>query len=107
MKEAIMSLHSLPKMPNKLVNSPLQLMSFHERVPSVEQAPKLELKPLPIHFKYVCLGEVETLPVIIANDLTEVQEEKLLRILKQDNDWVDVGGHKRDQSFNLYAPNFT
>ena len=84
MKEAIMSLHSLPEMPNNFVNSPLKLTSFHERVlPSVEQAPKLELKPLPKHLKYVYLGEDENLPVIIANNLTEVQEEKLLRVLKE------------------------
>ena len=29
------------------------------------------------------LGEDETLPVIIANDLTKVREEKLLRVLKE------------------------
>ena len=32
MKEVIMSLHSLLKMPSTLVNSPLQLPSPHERV---------------------------------------------------------------------------
>jgi hypothetical protein len=43
-----MSLYSLFQMPNRLVNSPSQLSNSHERVlPSVEQAPKLELKFLP------------------------------------------------------------
>ena len=79
-----MSLHSLFQMPNRLVNSLLQLLNSHERVlPSVEQALKLELKSLPTHWKYLYLGEDETLPVIIANNLTKVREEKLLRVLKE------------------------
>ncbi|CAL9001063.1 unnamed protein product [Prunus brigantina] len=36
-------------------------------VPSIVKPPKLELKPLPQHLKYVYLGEIETLPVIIAS----------------------------------------
>jgi hypothetical protein len=66
MKESIMSLHALLKMPNKLVKSPLQLSNSYERVlPSVEQALKLELKSLSKHLKYVYLEEDETLSVII------------------------------------------
>jgi len=66
MKESIMSLHALLKMPNKLVKSPLQLSNSYERVlPSVEQALKLELKSLSKHLKYVYLEEDETLPMII------------------------------------------
>jgi len=43
-----MSLYSLFQMPNRLVNSPLQLPNSHEMVlPSIEQTPKLELKSLP------------------------------------------------------------
>nr|XP_027120589.1 uncharacterized protein LOC113737579 [Coffea arabica] len=56
--EAIMSLHSLP-------------------------TPELELKELPKHLKYAYLEDHNTLPVIIANDLTEVQQEKLLRVLRE------------------------
>ncbi|XP_027166451.1 uncharacterized protein LOC113766458 [Coffea eugenioides] len=56
--ESIMSLHSLP-------------------------APELELKELPKHLKYAYLEDHNTLPVIIANDLTEVQQEKLLRVLRE------------------------
>ena len=83
-KETIMSLYSLFQMSNRLVNSPLQLPNSHEKVLlSVEQAPKLELKSLPKHLKYVYLGEGETLSVIIANDLTATREEKLLRVLRE------------------------
>ena len=45
-------------------------------------APKLELKTLPDHLKYVFLGENETLPVIIASNLSSLQEEKLIQVLK-------------------------
>ncbi|XP_075077572.1 uncharacterized protein LOC107809821 [Nicotiana tabacum] len=51
--------------------------------PSVEEAPKLELKPLPSHLHYAYLGSSETLPVIISADLSELQEEKLLRVLRE------------------------
>ncbi|XP_073290115.1 uncharacterized protein [Primulina huaijiensis] len=49
---------------------------------SLEEPPKLELKPLPPHLKYVYLGEINTLPVIISSSLTDVMEEKLLEVLK-------------------------
>ena len=51
-------------------------------VPSVEQPPKIEQKPLPIHLKYAYLGIASTLPVIILASLTELEEEKLLRVLR-------------------------
>ena len=51
-------------------------------VPSTDKAPTLELKQLPMHLKYVFLGNDSTLPVIISADLTPVEEEKLLRILR-------------------------
>jgi len=40
------------------------------------------LKALPSHLKYVYLGENEALPVIIASQLTEEQEENLLVVLR-------------------------
>ncbi|XP_070004172.1 uncharacterized protein [Nicotiana sylvestris] len=50
---------------------------------SIEEAPKLELKPLPSHLHYAYLGSSDTLPVIISSDLSELQEEKLLRGLRE------------------------
>ena len=47
-------------------------------VPSVEQPPKMEQKPLPSHLKYAYLGVASTLPVIISASLTKLEEEKLL-----------------------------
>ena len=51
-------------------------------VPSIEQPPKMEQKPLPSHLKYAYLGVESTLPVIISSSLTEMEEEKLLRVLR-------------------------
>ncbi|KAH9669232.1 hypothetical protein KPL70_021706 [Citrus sinensis] len=45
-------------------------------------APKIELKPLPSHLKYMFLGDGETLPVIISSKLSTLEEEKLIRVLK-------------------------
>ena len=51
-------------------------------VPSVERPPQLEQKPLPGHLRYAYLRESSTLPVIILASLTAVEEEKLLRVLR-------------------------
>ena len=51
-------------------------------VPSVEQPPKMEQKPLPSHLKYAYLGNASTLPVIISASLTTIDEDKLLRVLR-------------------------
>ena len=47
-------------------------------VPSIEQPPKIEQKPLPSHLKYAYLGNASTLPVIISASLTAIEEDKLL-----------------------------
>ena len=51
-------------------------------VPSVEQPPKMEQKPLPSHLKYAYLGTTSTLPVIISASLTGIEEDKLVRVLR-------------------------
>ena len=51
-------------------------------VPSIKQPPKMEQKPLPSHLKYAYLGVESTLPVIISSSLTAMEEEKLLRVLR-------------------------
>ncbi|RDY13883.1 hypothetical protein CR513_01132, partial [Mucuna pruriens] len=45
--------------------------------------PPMELKPLPNHLKYAYLGSKQQLPVIIANNLHQEQEDKLLEVLRQ------------------------
>ncbi|XP_049399831.1 uncharacterized protein LOC125863901 [Solanum stenotomum] len=49
----------------------------------VEEAPKLELKALPLHLRYVFLGKDDTLLVIIAKNLNGRQEECLISVLKR------------------------
>ncbi|XP_043710444.1 uncharacterized protein LOC122659396 [Telopea speciosissima] len=50
---------------------------------SIESPPVLELKPLPDLLKYAFLGSNETLPIIIASNLTSDQTSKLLGVLKE------------------------
>ncbi|KAJ9543783.1 hypothetical protein OSB04_023490 [Centaurea solstitialis] len=52
-------------------------------LPSVEQPPDLELKPLPSHLKYAYLAEDDKLPVIISSKLSEDQEQQLINLLKK------------------------
>ncbi|KAJ9535161.1 hypothetical protein OSB04_un001760 [Centaurea solstitialis] len=62
----------------------IDLPSSHTRLlPSVEQAPELELKPLPDHLKYAYLGDKETLPVIISATLSPKEESELVEVLKE------------------------
>ena len=56
--------------------------SVNKSIPSIEKAPQLEQKQLPKHLQYAYLGKSSTLPVIISASLTEAQEEKLLRVLR-------------------------
>ncbi|XP_073137280.1 uncharacterized protein [Henckelia pumila] len=51
--------------------------------PSIEEPPTVELKPLPIHLKYMFLGENDKLPVIISSSLTGEMEDKLMEVLKK------------------------
>ena len=45
--------------------------------PNEEEAPELELKPLPEELKYVYLGEQQIYPVVISSQLMHDQEDKL------------------------------
>ena len=58
-------------------------------VPSVEQPPKMEQNPLPSHLRYAYLGNASTLPVIISASLTVIEEDKLLRVLRDHKDALD------------------
>lgn len=52
-------------------------------LPSIMQAPELELRPHSLHLKYISLGKKETLPVIIVGDLSKDEEHKLVQVLKK------------------------
>ncbi|XP_010246599.1 PREDICTED: uncharacterized protein LOC104589861 [Nelumbo nucifera] len=64
-----------PILEQKVTNSNIPSSFSHKKLlPSILQAPKLELKTLPDHLKYPYLGNKETLLVIIAKGLTDDQE---------------------------------
>ncbi|XP_060182452.1 uncharacterized protein LOC132612136 [Lycium barbarum] len=49
---------------------------------SIEEPPNLELKPLSAHLKYAFLGEGDTLPMILAAELTAEEVSICLEVLK-------------------------
>ena len=63
--------------------SSLEMENLSLTPPPIEPPPSLELKTLPKHLKYAYLGEQETLPVIVASNLTNRQEEDLLATLRR------------------------
>ncbi|CAN6583762.1 unnamed protein product [Malus baccata var. baccata] len=81
--EFVVALESLPKHGGKSPNFDSIPISTNKLLPSIIQAPILDLKPLPSHVKYIFLGENETLPAIISSSLTAQEEEKLVRVLKE------------------------
>ncbi|XP_044486310.1 uncharacterized protein LOC123211569 [Mangifera indica] len=61
-------------------------IDLQEAVATLNESSELrqqELKPLPSHLKYVFLGDRGTLPIIISNKLTTMQEEKLVQVFKE------------------------
>jgi hypothetical protein len=51
--------------------------------PEEPQVPKVDLKPLPKGLKYEILGPVKTYPVIVSDELSPEENEKLLILLKK------------------------
>ncbi|XP_051129732.1 uncharacterized protein LOC127250472 [Andrographis paniculata] len=84
LEEMILALQYLPHEPLRyvVVNSVLA-KSDKGLLPSVVQAPALEMKSLSSNLKYVFLGVGKTLPVIISAAVSPSQEEKLIRILRE------------------------
>ncbi|CAN6566247.1 unnamed protein product [Malus baccata var. baccata] len=81
--QTVASLESLSPIRGKCSSYFISLPTSNEKtLPSVIQAPKLELKLIPNHLKYAFFGEDETLPVIISSQLTAEEGEKLIRVLK-------------------------
>lgn len=52
-------------------------------MPSIEEAPKFNLNPLPSPFHYAYLGAYETLHVVVSSELSDLHEEKLLRVIRE------------------------
>ncbi|XP_071906718.1 uncharacterized protein [Coffea arabica] len=80
---AVGALHSLPPISPRYELTSLFIPETQAKLlPSIVQAPELELKPLPKHLKYAFLGNNETLPVIISAHLSQRQEDSLVRLLR-------------------------
>ncbi|CAN6542031.1 unnamed protein product [Malus baccata var. baccata] len=81
--QTVASLESLSPIRGKCSSYFISLPNSNEKtLPSVIQAPTLELKPIPKHLKYAFLGEDEALPVIISSQLSTKEGEKLIWVLK-------------------------
>ena len=63
--------------------------SLSRLTPSIEKPPIVEEKKLLNNLRYAFLGEELTLPVIILSSLYDVEEEKLLKILKEQKKKLD------------------
>ena len=61
-------------------NLPVQILGDH---PPPKGDPVFELKPLPDNLKYAYLDEKKIYPVIISANLSEKEEERLLKTLKK------------------------
>jgi hypothetical protein len=76
-----LDLDKLLEQADAMLTTPLVSSEKEETI--VPNPPKKELKPLPENLKYKFLGPAESLPVIIASDLVDAQEEKLLDVLRE------------------------
>jgi hypothetical protein len=77
-----LDLHKLMEQVDALLET-APLVSKEKEETVVPNSLKKELKPLPDNLKYKFLGPAESLPVIIASDLIDAQEEKLLGVLRK------------------------
>ncbi|RDX70206.1 Retrovirus-related Pol polyprotein from transposon 17.6, partial [Mucuna pruriens] len=77
-KAKIMSAHLVPSQDQVGQSDPSPVTEKSPLLP-----PPMELKPLPSHLKYAYLDREQQLPVIIANNLHQEQEDKLLEVLRQ------------------------
>nr|GEW00712.1 reverse transcriptase domain-containing protein [Tanacetum cinerariifolium] len=68
--------------PFQLPPMDLKLAEESKAKSSVEEPPKLELKELPSHLEYASLEDSNKLPVIIAKNLKDVENEALINVLK-------------------------
>ncbi|KAL5580373.1 hypothetical protein UlMin_012815 [Ulmus minor] len=82
--ECINNLDALPifEGPKSLKFRELGVLNVNT-ISSIKKPPKLELKELPSHLRYAFLEESLYFPVIINSSLNDLEEEKLLRVLRE------------------------
>ncbi|XP_076888397.1 uncharacterized protein LOC143538819 [Bidens hawaiensis] len=95
LEDELIELVSLMDTQFRYETTKLQLQVTQQKLlPSIVQALDLELKTPPNHLKYVYLGDIDTLPVIISNKLSTNQKDELVNMLKQYKEaiwWAIVG----------------
>ena len=98
MQVVLAQMDSKGKLPiDPLGIGPILLIPSEKLVPSIVQAPEIELKQFPSYLKYVFLRANDTLPVIVSSKLSKKKEEKLVKTLEEHNTtlgWtiVDIKG---------------
>ncbi|MCI01180.1 hypothetical protein A2U01_0022205, partial [Trifolium medium] len=83
-REALAMLEAIPPVDRRTPTRWEDLKPKEEgAIEKPKKAPVVELKQLPSHLKYVFLGERDEYPAIISANLSSLEEEKLLKILRQ------------------------
>ncbi|KAL0423240.1 UNVERIFIED_CONTAM: hypothetical protein Sradi_0858800 [Sesamum radiatum] len=105
--ESVFELESLSSSPLNLAF--IELPQFRTKLlPSILQAPTLELKELPKHLKYTYLGENNTLPVIISRKLTPLEGKTNPSTSRvQGSHWMDHRRHQKFKPLHLHALDIT
>ncbi|KAL5573695.1 hypothetical protein UlMin_023292 [Ulmus minor] len=82
--ECVNNLDALPiyEFPKSLKFKELGVF-YVNNISSKKEPPKLELKQLPSHLRYAFLEESSFYPVIMNSSLKDLEEEKLLRVLRE------------------------
>ncbi|KAL1536745.1 hypothetical protein AAHA92_29345 [Salvia divinorum] len=70
------------------LRTPEEEEQMNEKLKEPRGPPKVELKPLPTHLRYVFLGEHNTYPVVVSAALTEKECDKLVCVLNKHSEWV-------------------
>ena len=97
-KEIIVEFETLPPIEPRYNLFYINLSLYDNKIlPSIVHAPILELKTLSNHLKYIYLGDEKTVRIIVVRNLSFVQEDKLIRVLRsQDENRMDHCRHQGD-----------
>ncbi|CAM8917009.1 unnamed protein product [Rhodiola kirilowii] len=82
-QEALSDLEISEQLTPRYEVNEVRLFKSNVCLPSIVQAPEVELKPLPGHLKYAFLGDNDTLSVIIKSGLEPDQEHRLVEVLSR------------------------
>ena len=87
MQESALALQALQTIPHGNVFVDL-VLSHKKLLPSILQAPELELKSCPNNLKYVFIGENNTLPVMVVKGCARGKTCEVV-VRSQNNHWMD------------------